>query len=498
MKFALTSKRLISLFVAGMFTASPVYAESLQEAVQYMIETNPDVRSSVYGLLARDEEVRQARAGYYPTFDAEAGAGLSHYNRDYQERALVDPNKSTPPGEEPEMYWKDKSSSDDYAPMEARLSLRQNVFAGMSTWNEVERQQARVRSGAYAVQATSENTALKTASAYLQVLRRQELVTLAKENLAIHQRITDKVELRTNSGVGSMADVDQIETRLNLAKSDVVVSELNLQESETNYLALVGRMPVDLVKPVVPASRMPVSMEDAEQFALANQPTLKSAVADLESRRKAKDVAESAYMPTIDLEAEQNWHDQTEQSDDKTDELKVMVQLRYNLFNGWKDEARNAEAAYLISEARSVRNHTHRQVVESIQLSWRSYKASMTRLPYLQQRAEYAKATAESYNKQWEIGKRTLLDVLNTEAERISADQEQLNTEYDILYAQYRVLSSTGQLVNGLGVEYPEESRIEESQPEKEADTVQSSQMTIHETVVQSSLQVSDLTIALK
>lgn len=488
MKFALTSKRLVCLLVAGMFTTGPVYAESLQEAVKYMIETNPDVRSSVYGLLARDEEVRQARAGYYPTFDVEAGAGLSQYERTFQDRVF----------EGQDAHWEEKTTTDDYTPMEARLSLRQNVFAGLATMNEVQRQQARVRSGAYTVQATSEKTALKTVSAYLQVLRRQELVTLAQENLDIHQRITNKVELRKNSGVGSMADVDQIETRLNLAKSNVVVSQLNLQESETNYLSLVGRMPVNLVKPVSPASKMPVSLEEAEQISLNNQPALKSAVADLESRREAKDVAESVYMPTIDIEAEQNWNDETEQSNDKTDELKVMVQLRYNLFNGWKDKARNAEASHLVNEARAIKNHTHRQVIESIQLSWRSLKAAESRLPYLEQRAQYAKATAESYNKQWEIGKRTLLDVLNTEAERISADQEQLNTEYDVLYSQYRVLSGTGQLVNGVGVEYPLESRIEDSQSEKEDVNVKKSEITIHKTPVQPSFQINDSIIAQK
>ncbi len=88
----------------------------------------------------------------------------------------------------------------------------------------------------------------------------------------------------------------------------------------------------------------------------------------------------------------------------------------------------------------------------------------MGRLPYLKKRVQYAQATAESYNEQWGIGKRPLLDVLNTEAERISASRELLNTEYDVLYSQYRVLNGTGQLVNGLGVEYPKEIRTGEFQ----------------------------------
>jgi adhesin transport system outer membrane protein len=257
-------------------------------------------------------------------------------------------------------------------------------------------------------------------------------------------------------------------------------------------------MPENLGKPSVPASWMPASLEEAEQRGLKNQPTLKSATADLESRRKAKDVAASAFMPRIDIDAEQSWNDQSDHNDDYTDETKVMLNLRYNLFNGWKDKARNAEAAYLVNEARSIRNHTHRKVIESIQLSWRSFKASENRLPYLKKRVEYAKATAVSYNKQWGIGKRTLLDVLNTQAERISAEKEQLNTEYDLLYSQFRVLSGTGQLVEGLGAEYPQESMIEESQTEDKEEATESPDISIHKIIIQPSFQSVESTVASK
>jgi adhesin transport system outer membrane protein len=485
------------MLVAGIFTAGPVYAENLKEAVQCMIDTNPEIRSSVYGRLARDEEVRQARAGYYPTFDVEAGAGQSWYDRDYRQEEILDPKKKVPEGEDPEMHWVGKSESDDLTPLEARLSLRQNLFAGMSTWNEVDRQEARVRSGAYNIQVTSEDTALKTVSVYLEVLRRQELVKLSEKNLAVHQRIIKKVSLRNDAGVGSTADLDQIETRLNLAESEVVVSKLNLNETEIRYLALVGHAPADLVKPSVSANLLPDSMDKAEQQAISNRPALKAAQADLESRRKARDIADSPFMPTIDLDAEQTWEDESSAVDEYRDEFKIMVKLRYNLFNGFKDHARKAEASHLISEAREIRNNTHRKVVESVQLSWRSYLAAKARLPYLTQRVTYAKSTANSYNKQWGIGKRTLLDVLNTEAEHISAIKERLNTEYDLLYNQYRVLNGMGQLIDGLGAEYPEASRVDDAEPRNKENMMESSDITIHKIRMYPSFREDNLTIAM-
>jgi adhesin transport system outer membrane protein len=460
MKLALSSKGLICLLAAGVFFTSPACAETLQEAVKYMIETNPQVRSAAHGRLARDQQIRQARSGYLPTFDLEAGAGKNWMDRTIRERELIDPEAKVPPGEEPAYKWDDKTYSNDLTPLEARAILRQNIFHGLATRNEIERQQARVRSGAYSVQATSEDTALKTVSAYLEVLRRQELVKLAEKNLDLHQRMTDKVWQRSTAGVGTTADIDQIETRLNLAKSDLVISKQNLMESEANYLSLVGRLPVDLVLPEPNDSLLPLSIEDAVQEAVDSRPGLKAAIADIEARRKARAIADAPFMPIIDIEAQESWDDEIEVADESKEEFKVMLTLRYNLFNGFKDEARKAEATQLISEAREIRNQTERKVVESVQLSWRAYQSAIHRLPLLEKRVMYAKESATAYEQQWEIGKRTLLDVLNTEAEYISADRQRVNAEFDLLYAQYRLLNGIGKLVPSLELEWPEESRL--------------------------------------
>jgi adhesin transport system outer membrane protein len=460
MKFALSSKYLACLMAVGMISVGSVRAENLQDAVKYMLGTNPDIRSAAYSRLARDEQVRQARSGYLPTFDLEAGAGKNWLDRTVQERKLVDPNVKVPAGQESLTYLDDVTYSNDLTPLEARAVLRQNIFEGFATQNEIERQTARVRSGAYGVQAIAEDTALKGVFAYLEVLRRQELVTLSEKNLAVHEKITEKVTLRSTSGVGSTADLDQIETRLNLAKSDLVASKQNLLEAEANYLSLIGKMPVALVKPEVAEDLLPKSLEDAQKLAVANRPALKGAQADIESRRKARELANAPFYPTLDLEAQENWEDDVEVADETKEEFRVMLTLRYNLFNGFKDEARRAEATKLISEAREIRNQTHRKVVESVQLSWRAFDSARMRLPLLEKRVKYARETAIAYNEQWALDKRTLLDVLNTEAEYISADRQRLNAEYDLLYAQYRLLNGIGKLVPSLKLEWPQESRL--------------------------------------
>jgi outer membrane protein, adhesin transport system len=392
------------------------------------------VRSVVYNKLGREEEVKQARSGYLPTLGFTAGYGIQE---------VQEPADET-------LY-----------PQQYTLSLRQNVFAGLSTMNEVDRQKSRVLSGAYRIQGTAENIALRTSEVYLNVLRRQELLRLAEENLDTHLRIADQIKMRSESGVASKADSDQVSGRVSLAQSNVIVTKTNLIDAESNYLSVVGRLPANLQKPAAPVKLVPTSIQEAEEEALKVHPTLKSANSDLQARHLQYDVAKAPYLPIIDVEVDQHWEEDFE-TEGKDASLVAMVKLRYNLFNGLKDQARRAETAHLISEAREIRNGTHRQVVESMRLSWMAHQAAQERIKHLEQRVASTTETADSYTKQFNLGKRTLLDVLDTEAEVIDAKQALVEATYDGMYAQYRVLNGLGQLVKSFDLQWPEESRVDE------------------------------------
>lgn len=428
------SKILSTTLIGGalLFDGSYIQAETLQDAIGTMLQTNPEIRSMAHNRLGREQEVRQARSGYLPEINLSAGVGV----QDVQE-----------------------PTNDNLTPQQYTLGLRQNIFTGLATNNEVDRQKARVQSQAYSLQGASENTALRTAEVYLNVLRQQELHRLSQENLDTHVRIADQINLRTESGVASKSDSDQVAGRLSLAQANVVATNTNLVDAHTNYLAVVGHLPTDLQEPAPPDNLLPASLEDAESEAIKMHPTLKSAGADLEARQKQYEVAKAPYWPIIDLEVDQNWEEDYD-TVGKKDSLIAMARLRYNLFRGFKDEARRAETVELVSEAREIRNNTHRQVVESMRLSWMAYQAVKDQIKYLEQRVDFSTGTADAYTKQFNLGKRTLLDVLDSEAEVIDAKRALVTARYDGLYSQYRILNGLGQLVKSFDKEWPKESQV--------------------------------------
>lgn len=421
-------------------SAAYVQAETLEEAVHHMLQTNPEIKALAYNRLARDQEIVQARAGYLPIIDIAYGAGVEDQKHPFDDTT-----------------W----------PQSTVLSLRQNVFRGFADQYEVKRQEARVNSAAYLLQGSSENIALHTSRVYLNVLRQLELLDLARENLTTHQRIHDQIKLRSESGLDRKADLDQVNGRLALAESDVVVSEANVADAQTDYQFVVGHIPVDLVKPRSVDAAVPVSLEEAQQLALKNYPILKSAQADLEAREAQHIVAKSNYYPKLDIAVDQKWEDDVD-IPGYQEELSAIALVRFNIFNGFSDKARIAETSQLISEARAIQNNTNRQIVEAIRLSWVASQTAQNRITYLENYVKSTGATAEAFVKQWNIGRRTMFDVLDIEAELINAKIDLVNAQYDRIFAQYRLLSGIGKLVHTLGLQWPAQSDVVESQYTKE------------------------------
>ncbi len=422
---------MVAFFVFG---SNPVQAQSLQDAISHVLQTNPEIRANAYNRLARDQEVKKAESGYYPTLDVSAGLGVNEL-----EHPL----------------------SDTLYPRSTILSLRQNIFSFGVTTNEVRRQKSRVKSQAYLLQANSEYLSLQTARVYLNLLRAMELHELAKENLVNHERIYDQMKLRSKSGVERKADLDQVMGRLALARSNIVVTEANIEDAKTDYLAVVGIYPEDLAKPDPVDLEFPKTMDDAVMFAVENYPLIKSAKADLEAREFQFKTAKSDVYPTLDLTADYKWENDVD-NDGYSEEFSAAAIVRFNIFNGGYDKARIAETAHLIKEAEEIFKNTERQTVQSIRLSWEAYNAAKDKLTHLDDYVEATGLTVDAFSKQWMVGRRTMFDVLDTQAEYINAKSDLVTADYDKIYSEYRVLSGMGHLVHTLGLEWPEESTIEE------------------------------------
>ncbi|MCX4188645.1 TolC family outer membrane protein [Methylophaga sp. OBS4] len=411
-------------------------ADTLQEAVDATIKTNPDVLAAIHERQAVSKEIDQARAGYFPTLDLAVGTGWE----------MTD-NPSTRVAGKGEVHLNRD---------EASLNLRQMLFDGMETKNEVARQQARTSSRSFSVYSASENTGLDAVEAYLNVLRRQQLVELAQTNLEAHQRTHDQIMLRSERGVGRRADMDQSLGRLALAEANLMSEQSNLRDAETSYIRVVGMTPESLTQPDSPISLVPETVDESIDIAINNHPTLKLAEFDVESAHAQHATAKAPFYPDVHLELGTRADHDIDGQEGKDKDVTAMLRLRYNLLNGGRDSARREETAYLINQAAEIRNNTRRQVEESVRLSWNAWQTVKNQMAFRRQHVESSEKSRDAYQQQFSLGQRTLLDLLDSENEVFGARTALVNTQYDEMFAMYRILNSMGMLLEGLNVELPE------------------------------------------
>ncbi|WP_299981857.1 TolC family outer membrane protein [uncultured Pseudoteredinibacter sp.] len=417
--------------ISGFLGAAAVQAEEFSQALQQALSGHPEVNAAKNQLLSREQEVQRAKAGYLPTVDVALGIGREN-------------TKSPTTGQNEVNLTRE----------EASVSARQLIFDGFATRSEVRRQEARTDSASHSLTTSQELIALRASEVYLALMTQVDLMKLAEASLQEHKSIYDQMVLRNRSGVGSGADLDQIAARLALANSNVVVADANLKDAVTNYYRVMGAMP-DMSALAMPANQesLPSTIDEATSIALENHPTLKTANADIDATIAQHAAAKSAFYPDVRLEADQNWNEDIGGVVGEDERGVIAIRARYNLYRGGADKARRKQTSYLMEEAKDVRNNTRRQVVEGLRLSWTAFESVSAQLQFLQQHVDSAEATKKAYIEQFNIGRRTLLDLLNTENEVVDAKRNLIRAESNKKLAELRVYNSMGMLLPKLGVD---------------------------------------------
>ncbi|HQQ62931.1 MAG TPA: TolC family outer membrane protein [Pseudomonadales bacterium] len=422
-KYAVTT----ALFVfAG--SANPAWSLSLQEAAQIALSTNPEVKAARLEQEARVHEVHMAESGYYPDVTAIVGIGRETTNNVNNQSASL--NRK-----------------------EAGLIAEQMLFDGSATHSEVNRQKARYSAASHSADNTSEALVMEAAKAYLTVLREKDLHDLAQETKESHKTFYDQMELRQTSGVGSQADLDQIKGRLALANTNVLTTEANLFDASTKFQSVVGVYP-DVGTMAYPdlTVNLPATLDEAVKKATEKNNLLQAATSDIEAGKAQYEAAKSTFWPRVTLEAQHTANDNVNGISGAEDSTQVAVRMRYKLYAGGEDLARKKETAILMNEAMEIRNDKQRKIIEGLGYSWNSIDAIQRQLPYLQQHVSSAVSTRDAYDQQFSIGRRTLLDLLNTENEVVDAKRSLIRARYDRVISQLQLLGSIGVLRESLGI----------------------------------------------
>jgi len=412
-------------------------AADLRQVVQEAVSTNPDVLESAANRRARNYEYRRSQGAFLPSLDISAELGPERLDR---------PNSFT------------ENENDEWRfSKEFSVTVEQLLFDGFSSVNEVYRQSARVDGAALRVLERSEATALDAVEAYIDVLRHTAILSKARMNVTKHRRIYSDVEQRFEGGETGAADRSQARERV--AAAEVIVSEVqkSLLDTIAKYERIVGGKPASLA-PAKPASIPPGSVTRLVDTAVQVHPTVRAALADVDAARYEFESTKGNFLPEVALRGRATIGDDLGGIEGRNNEYSGKLVFSWNIFNGGQDTALSMEYGERLAEAQIRVDRVRRELKEGIERSWASVTTTTSRIKALRDQLAANRQVVDGYRQEYDIGQRTLLDVLNAENALFNSEIELISARAIYAFSTYQLRATSGDLLAYLNVTPPPEA----------------------------------------
>jgi outer membrane protein, adhesin transport system len=410
-------------------TSSPVV-----QSVQKTIEGNPEVAAKFNAFRASNDEIDVAAGNWRPHLDASGAAGKRTY----------DMTVGAP-------------SNPRFYEGGVRLELTQLLWDGLATTSEVERLGHAKLERYFEFLDSTEQFGMEAARAYYDVVRYRKLVALAEDNYIQHKYSFDQVQSRVSAGVGRGVDLEQVVARVALAESNLVTERANLHDVTERYVRIVGSAPpAENVSAVSMVKQLPATEQEAMQIAALQSPSVAGAIENLRSARAAVAGRKSPFQPKLEAHVRgatgHNLDGVLYEKHDATAE----VSLTWNIFNGGTDSARERQYANLLSQAENVRDKACIDARQTVSVAFNDVRKLNEQLGYLDRNVVSIQKARDAYRQQFDIGQRSLLDLLNSENELYTAKRSYVLAEEDLATAIVRTYAGMGTLVAALGLKRPD------------------------------------------
>ena len=403
---------------------------ALKTVAQSAILNSPEVVSKWHNYKAAGEEVGVAFGGFLPRVDATVGTGKESLKQ--------------PP----------LNQENDYNRNGYVLSLNQMIFDGFATRNEVRRLDKAKLVRYYELLDASENVALEASRAYLDVLRYRFLNNLAEDNYVQHKTTYEQLMRRTQSGVGRRVDLEQAGSRLALAELNLTTENANLHDVTARYMRLVNSQPPNIAyPPALVGEKHPNTQAEAIGILLKKNPSLLAAVENIEASQYDIDVRRAAYSPKLDFRARtDNTTNYQGVTGDRVNNVAELV-VTWNLFNGGSDRAREKQYIERKNVSLDMREKACRDTRQTLSIAYNDVSRLRQQAGFVNSQVDQLEKTRDAYRDQYDVGQRTLLDLLDTENELLSARRSAVNVDMDLILAYLRTHAGMGTLLEFLGLE---------------------------------------------
>lgn len=296
-----------------------------------------------------------------------------------------------------------------------------------------------------------EDLMLRTLETYTELLRAHRLLKLSQDNLGMHREYVQQVKAIASLDLGRAADLPAAMGRVALAESVNTSRLARLEQVRLEFQSLTGLSQVQDLPGLISFAPA-LTLDEAYQAALKASPALQVARADIESARQGVLMAKAPYRPRVSLDASaRNGRDWGGIKGPQSN-LSLGVQADWTLPAG----SAYGHAVQAASEGEVATRYAYEKARDELQLrvsrAWFDFLAHSQSLGSYTDYANHAEALVDVSRKQFKIGRRSLLDVLNAENELFTARSNKVSSELDQIKSAWRLIGLQGQLAVVLGL----------------------------------------------
>lgn len=416
----------MSALLLGAGTAS---AENLQQALSWAYTNNPTLNAARAELRATDETIAQAKSPYRPTINGSASATRAWTSSDFLP-APADVSETNT--------------------AELGVTVQQVLYRGNRTRNGVKKAKSAILATRESLRATEQSVLFDVAQAYMDILQNQAILELRKQNVAFLEEQARSARDRFAVGETIRTDVAQAEARLSSANSQVTSAKASLESSRATYQYLVGKKPGKLTAGYAVDRLFPKSLNSAIQNALGSHPSILAAQHNIDIAQLAVKEAEGELLPTIALQgaAKRSWSSNNGGNNihGSTDSASITGSISVPLYQGGLVHSKVRQAKETLGQRRIQLDLARDQIRANIVSSWTVLEAAGPQITAAQATVSASRQATSGVIEEQKVGQRTLLDVLNSQAELIDARINLVRAQRERIVASFRVAFTIGAL----------------------------------------------------
>ena len=412
---------------AAVAARAPAQAIStLREAIALAYWSNPQLLAERANLRSTDNQLPIARSAYGPTLDLQASQS---YQRDRRE--LV-----------PNRFLGNQGFSNT-----ASLILNQPLYTFGRNRAREGGARAQILLGRDSLRLTEAQVLLDVVSSFVAVQRDVLSVQIAQENLDLLTRQYGDSAERFRVREITSSDLQQIETRVEFGRAQLLQAQGQLGVSRSQFLNSVGAPAGPLLAEPSPLPIAAPDIAGAYAYAEVNSPLVRAAQSREKISRANIEAARAEMGPRLDLRGVGSLGTVTPYSDNlRTTSVSANVTLTQPLIDSnLRDSQLRAAKEANDADWRLI-DQALRDTREAVASAWNQLTASRASLEHYARASEAARRAYEGALEQERAGARTTLDVLDLARDLLNVRTNFIIAEANEYLARAQLLATIGRL----------------------------------------------------